>query len=540
MMQDTQAFLSAVYGDLESTDHWYIWTLAPNRAKASTWYSGPDSEAAARFCLEQRGLNVYWPVAFASNRGSVHERMVLDTVDGILGLVSDVDFKSDSHPQGPEDQDAALALIQRFPVPPTITLNSGNGLQCAWLFKEPWRFEDDEERKAAVNLARGFGYALTNIAAKQSYTLDAVHDLTRVMRVPGTFNVKRPERPLPVTLLDLQTDLRYNPQDLDEYCAEVPAHIPNSIAYPTVDVSADFPTEKHELLLEHLDEYRDTWEHNSRTLRGKSCSEYDMALAHYTVQANWTDDEIAALIREHRRIHCPEKPAKIADARYISKTIGKARSGQKCEETKLSAAETVLDLNRSREEYLDALSVYLNIPLQKIQRIPGDPTMFRFWIGGKCAEIEATSLTTQGVFISQMVSTANQPSRKVGTRELPSWLDCVACICRTAEEVEAGDGATMMGEFIDLVYGFVEGQNIVDIPVGELVNGRMAFSRGGRTWFKLDDLARYLNHAGYKQPRRRITQLLRAMGGDLGVHKREHPVNGAVAAKYWGVPARDE
>jgi hypothetical protein len=30
------------------------------------------------------------------------------------------------------------------------------------------------------------------------------------------------------------------------------------------------------------------------------------------------------------------------------------------------------------------------------------------------------------------------------------------------------------------------------------------------------------------------------MGGDLGVHKREHPVNGAVAAKYWGVPARDE
>ncbi len=539
-MHDTHAFLSAVYGGLDDTDHWYIWTLAPSRAKASTWYSGPDAEAAARFCLEQRGLNVYWPIAFASKRGNVHERMTLDTVDGILGLVSDVDFRSDDHPRGPEDQDAALALIQRFPVPPTFILNSGNGLQCSWLFREPWRFEDDDERNAAVNLARGFAYALTNIAAKHDYTLDAVHDLTRVMRVPGTFNVKRPEKPLPVTLLDLQPDRRYNPNDLDEYCADVPAHIPNSIAYPTVDVSADFPAEKHQLLLDHVDEYRDVWEHTSRSLNGKSCSEYDLALAHYTVLANWTDEEIAAVIREHRRIHCPEKPAKINDARYISKTIGTARSGQKCAETKLSAADTIKDPNRSQKEYLEALSVYLDMPLQKIQRIPGDPTMFRFWIGGKCAEIEATSLTTQSVFIGQMVSTANQPSRKIGSKEVPTWIDCVACMCRASEEIEAGEGATIMGEFMDLVYGFVEGQNIVDIPTGELVNGRLAFRRGGRIWFSLNDLVRYLNHTGYRQPHRRITQLLKAIGGESGVHQREHPVKGSVATRYWGVPVRDE
>lgn len=539
-MHDTHAFLSAVYGGLDDTDHWYIWTLAPSRAKASTWYSGPDAEAAARFCLEQRGLNVYWPIAFASKRGNVHERMTLDTVDGILGLVSDVDFRSDDHPRGPEDQDAALALIQRFPVPPTFILNSGNGLQCSWLFREPWRFEDDDERNAAVNLARGFAYALTNIAAKHDYTLDAVHDLTRVMRVPGTFNVKRPEKPLPVTLLDLQPDRRYNPQDLDEYCADVPAHIPNSIAYPTVDVSADFPAEKHQLLLDHVDEYRDVWEHTSRSLNGKSCSEYDLALAHYTVLANWTDEEIAAVIREHRRIHCPEKPAKINDARYISGTIGKARCGQKREETKLSAADTIKDPNRSQKEYLEALSVYLDMPLQKIQRIPGDPTMFRFWIGGKCAEIEATSLTTQSVFIGQMVSTANQPSRKIGSKEVPTWIDCVACMCRASEEIEAGEGATIMGEFMDLVYGFVEGQNIVDIPTGELVNGRLAFRRGGRIWFSLNDLVRYLNHTGYRQPHRRITQLLKAIGGESGVHQREHPVKGSVATRYWGVPVRDE
>jgi hypothetical protein len=527
-------FLQALYGDLEDGDHWYIWTLAPDRAKASTWFAGPACEQAAAFCAAQNGVNVYWPIAFAAEQGSPRERMTIGTVAGIVGLVADVDFQSETHPHAPPDATAAGRLIERFPLLPTAVVHSGNGLQAVWMFREPWRFDSDAERGSAQQIARGWAYGLAQAAAKLSWALDPVHDITRVMRVPGTYNVKRPGHPLPVVLLELDNDRRYNPEDIEQYCADVPS--PEGISPVAVDLSADFPIEKHEALLTNLDEYRQTWEHNRKALAGKSASEHDMALASYAVLSGWADNEIAAMLREHQRLH-GNKPEKLADARYFGRTIAKARSSLGRDEKYQQAGEVLADPEHDRDERIQALAQRWEVPLQNVQRVTGDPTIYRLWIGGKCAEIDATSLVNQQGFLGAMISVANMYPRPVGQKESPGWRDYVNVLCAIAEEVEVGPAATVAGEFLDLISGFIESQAVVDTPPGELVNGHALFRRDGRIWFKPESLHRYLQHSGYKQNRRRVAQYLRTLGAEFKLHKTEHSENGSHPVRYWGVTA---
>jgi hypothetical protein len=531
--------LEALYGDLEETDWFYIWTLAPSRAKASTWFpGGSDGVASAQaFCAAQSGVNVYWPIAFASAQGSPHERLTIPAVAGIVAVVADIDFKSDTHPHGPDGTAEALTLIDHFPLSPSVTVHSGNGLQCAWLFREPWRFDTDEERAEAQATVRGYAYGLANVAARSSWALDPVHDLTRVMRVPGTQNVKRPEFPLPVSILRIDTGKRYNPQDFEEYCAEVPGP-QQAMPLPAVDVSSEFPTEKHQLLCELLPEYQDTWEHRRKALAGKSCSEHDMALTSYTVRANWTDNEITAMLREHRKLHGQDKPAKVNDARYYARTIARARSTLNHDETYQKAGEVLEDPAQDRYERIAALAQRWEVPLQNVQRITGDPPIYRLWIGGKCAEIEAPNLVTQTAFLGQMIAAANLYPRPVGQKEKPGWRDYVNTICQVADEVEAGDSATVSGEFMELIAAFLDGQGIVDVPPGELVNGYAAFRRDGMIWFKPDSLNKFLQHAGYKATRRRVAQMLRAAGAESRLHKTEDSVNGSRPCRFWGVTAK--
>ena len=402
------------------------------------------------------------------------------------------------------------------------------------MFREPWRFDTETERIDAQKTVKGYAYGLANVAARSSWALDPVHDLARVMRVPGTQNVKRPDQPLPVTILQIDTSRRYNPQDFEEYCAEVPGSR-QAICLPDVDVSSEFPTQKHALLCELLPEYQDTWEHKRKSLAGKSCSEHDMALTNYAVRANWTDNEIAAMLREHRKHHGQDKPAKVNDARYYARTIARARATLNHDETYQKAGEVLEDPAQDRDERIAALAERWEVPLQNVQRITGDPPIYRLWIGGKCAEIEAPALVTQTAFLGQMIAAADLYPRPVGQKEKPGWREYVNTICQVAEEVEAGESATVSGEFAELIYGFIDAQGIVDVPPGELVNGYAAFRREGMVWFKPESLHRYLQHVGYRQHRRRVTQMLRAMGAESKLHKTEDSVNGSKPCRYWGV-----
>lgn len=67
-----------------------------------------------------------------------------------------------------------------------------------WLLEEPFPITDEASRKEASAMVEGWQNVLREKFKIQGYTLDATADLARLLRVPGTFNLKDPSAPKPV------------------------------------------------------------------------------------------------------------------------------------------------------------------------------------------------------------------------------------------------------------------------------------------------------------------------------------------------------
>ena len=101
--------------------------------------------------------------------------------------------------------------LQQLALAPTIVTRSGHGMHLYWLLAVPSR-----ELDRAEALLKSIAFHLKDWGADSHAT-----DLARVLRLPGTLNLKDPENPVPVTLLALP-DLRLV-YDLDDLEAAFPA-----------------------------------------------------------------------------------------------------------------------------------------------------------------------------------------------------------------------------------------------------------------------------------------------------------------------------
>ena len=85
---------------------------------------------------------------------------------------------------------------------PTLTVNSGYGVQAFHLLDAPFLIGSDDDLEAAKALTRGWAERMKQLARQRGMRkLDTVCDLARVVRVPGSFNTKG-ATPVPVELLD--------------------------------------------------------------------------------------------------------------------------------------------------------------------------------------------------------------------------------------------------------------------------------------------------------------------------------------------------
>lgn len=147
------------------------------------------------------------------------------------GIWADIDIKGPAHKAEnlPPDLDAALAIANCAELVPSLIVHSGNGIQAWWVFREPVVFEDEGHIQAAADLVQRWQGILSTHAKKSGYRIDATHDLARVMRLPGTFNLKDRKNPKPVTFTD--SGHRYDPSDFLEIVRPVPVLVPS---VPTV------------------------------------------------------------------------------------------------------------------------------------------------------------------------------------------------------------------------------------------------------------------------------------------------------------------
>jgi hypothetical protein len=305
-----------------------IWTL---QDKCSYWYR--DVAAAAEFVLKARNLDVYVGVGLSrADRGPTH-RCVSDDVAGLSGFWADLDLKSEAHTKAlPATIADALSIIPEC-MPPTMVIATGNGAHAWWLFKEPYVFDDAEDRMDTAMLVSRWHTLLRLRASQQGWAFDRLSDLARVLRIPGTLNLKDPSNPKEVTL-HTATDRRYNLSDFEEYLDA--AAIPDPEAEEkaarewaehfadkplVINIDARIPQELLDGWMAADMRFKNTWLRQRHDMTDQSQSGYDMALAAFGAQAGLTEQQIVDLIVHHRGLYARSQRTRVD---YFQRTIAKA------------------------------------------------------------------------------------------------------------------------------------------------------------------------------------------------------------------------
>lgn len=132
----------------------------------------------------------------------------------LTALYSDVDYGQDGHRKKNRWQTKAeaLAAIQAFPLRPSILVHSGGGFQVYWILKELLGLETGNYAQVEA-IMKGLTLALGGDVGTQ--------DISRILRLPGTFNMKLVGNPRPVEIVWCEPERFYDLVEFAQY--ETPA-----------------------------------------------------------------------------------------------------------------------------------------------------------------------------------------------------------------------------------------------------------------------------------------------------------------------------
>ncbi|MCC6228521.1 MAG: hypothetical protein IT432_04765 [Phycisphaerales bacterium] len=338
-VDQTRRQLETLFGDaldLTPRPHFHI---ATRRDFAGRWLNSID-DAIAYIDGQRAATDVFVcpGLRFDPPRNLRGERKV-DHLDGVVGVVADLDVRGSTKKAGFESVEDARQFAKSFifGVPPSMLIGSGGGLQALWLFKEPLLFDGVGERAGAITFFRRFGATVREAARARGVALDSVHDLVRLFRVAGTFNMKIEGNPRP-TILEVPAESesvrRYEPDDLEafliheNFLAEDLKAAP-AVGFVVVAPDRTPPADALLALLTNHDKARGSWEGERPDLVDRSASSLDFSLATIAVGAGWTDQEVVDLLIAGRRHRGDDLKAERGGALrldYYQRTIARAKA----------------------------------------------------------------------------------------------------------------------------------------------------------------------------------------------------------------------
>lgn len=124
----------------------------------------------------------------------------------LSALFVDIDYGSDGHKKESlfKCKEDVLDHIERFPIKPNIIVNSGHGYHLYWLFDKPLELNDENMRRAEDTMKK-FSMILGG---------DTTYDVSRILRIPNTYNLKN-ENKILSTIEHYQTENLYSFDDLE-------------------------------------------------------------------------------------------------------------------------------------------------------------------------------------------------------------------------------------------------------------------------------------------------------------------------------------
>jgi hypothetical protein len=178
-----------------------------------------------------RPAGIYARVTTLSRQPGAGERGG-DTMSASLpALWADIDIAGPGHnpPVGatlPPDEDAARRLVEHAQLPPpTVWVHSGGGLYPLWLLHPVRQIECAEDVIELRRLSAGWQEVIAHAAGRMGLHYGPVGDLSRVLKVPGTWNRKIPDDPRPCRILE-PIGARYALADLERAMEQAMSLLP--------------------------------------------------------------------------------------------------------------------------------------------------------------------------------------------------------------------------------------------------------------------------------------------------------------------------
>jgi hypothetical protein len=335
------------------------------------WFSIKKLKAACARIEAIRGTtNVWYGVCLRREKLTDGQRGSSNDVLVIPGFWFEADVKKG----GFEFKDAIMEFVKlKLPMPPTAMVDSGNGLHVYHLFREPLVIEDADDLVYAAALSKGWAMLVKKLAAETGASVDSVYDLARVLRVPGTLNIKGDKkREVDTVMVD---GPRWNPSDFDQWLATEDEAKPALNLDIEVKTLAEPPSLKLNALMANSSIFARTWERKrsplgSQPLRDQSASGYCLSLANYALQAGWSDQEVANLLIAWR----VKERAGLKYPMWYAITIAKAKKGH---ETVTDVAQNLTRIEDSPEpdEKIAGLSQVLGLKLLRFVKVQAkDPS----------------------------------------------------------------------------------------------------------------------------------------------------------------------
>lgn len=246
---------------------------APRFQAEQRWYQiGAASryDAALRFLEDRDGRGC---LAYGLHPRTHRGAMRADQVLAAHALVVDLDV------DGEAGRAAARAQLDAFGLQPSAIVDSGHGWHAYWFLNAAARLLGDE--------AAGTRQRLTQLGRRLTHALggDHVWDLARVLRIPGTANLK-PGRPdARARVVDVDGERRYELADLEAAAPPLPSPEPRPGAlYAPIRP----PAGKHWPLTPYIEDVIRT----GRSPRLASRSHAEFAVCCAMLRAGYTRDEI--------------------------------------------------------------------------------------------------------------------------------------------------------------------------------------------------------------------------------------------------------
>lgn len=524
-------FFESLYDEAVSPENrLVVWTARDKRAR---WASSL-SEAVDSVQSFATASDPYFGVCLQNLEAAVEQRRKrtgdlkpsMDFARGYASTTSvmpalwlDLDFAGPAHekrnlPRGPED---AERILEKMPLAPSWILATGGGWHLYWVFHEPWVFEDAEERSKAAAIIQGWQTLAIDAAANMGFSMDATHDLARVLRPLGTTNHKYGTE---VSFLE-RHDRLYNPSDFEDWVSSAP---PPPTAEPArieslgaVHDGLEPPSEKLMAMLTLHPQFAQTWRRERKEF--PSQSEYDMSLASMAVRARWTDEEVVALIVAHRR--AGGQATKADRPEYFARLLGKVRAGihaDEAEERLVERVDAVVQGDATPDEertgFLTDVSSLLGFRIRRVLKYLGDPPQYRLVLDQGTIHLGGVeAILSNNKFRSAIAAVSGQLIQRMKSDR---WDPVAQAILQSVEELDLGADSSSEGVLREWLHEYLS-QHKPSLEKEEAIGIREPFwdeapPHGNVCLFLTEFRAWLAFHRDERLSRRQLATLLRSGG----------------------------